>query len=60
MDKTEKQLESRKFESSKVNDSQQHYGFISSPRNYFIPKIDKIKFDGKDPITWVFSDGAIL
>ena len=54
MDKIEKQLESRKLESSKVDDSLQHHRFNSSPRNYFIPKIDMRKFYGKDPITWIF------
>jgi hypothetical protein len=31
-----------------------HRGFNSTPRNYFIPKIDTRKFDGKNPITWIF------
>jgi len=31
-----------------------HTGFNSTPRNYFIPKIDMRKFDGKYPITWIF------
>jgi hypothetical protein len=31
-----------------------HEGFNSAPRNYLIPKIDMRKFDGKDPITWIF------
>ena len=53
-EKIKKQLESNKFDSSKVDDSLQHHGFNSSPRNYFIPKIDIQKFDGKDPITWIF------
>ena len=52
--KLKKQLESRKLESSKVDDSLQHHGFNSGPRNYFIPKIDRRKFDDKDPITWIF------
>ena len=60
MEKIEKQLDSRKLESSKVDDSLQHHGFNLAPRNYFIPKIDMQNFDGKDPITWIFSDGAIL
>ena len=42
------------MESSKVNDSLQHHGFNSGQRNYFIPKIDMRKLDGKDPITWIF------
>ena len=57
LEKIEKQLESRKLESSKVDDSLQHHGFNSGPRNYFIPKIDMRKFDGKDPITWIFVNG---
>jgi hypothetical protein len=28
--------------------------FNAAPRNYFIPKINMRKFDGKDPITWIF------
>ena len=38
LEKNEKQLENRKMESSKVNDSLQHHGFNLGPRNYFIPK----------------------
>ena len=40
MEKIEKQLESRKLESSKVDDSLQHHGFNLGARSYFIPKID--------------------
>jgi hypothetical protein len=29
-------------------------GSTQAPRNYLIPKIDMRKFDGKDPITWIF------
>ena len=54
MEKIEKQLESRKVESSKVDDLIQYHGFNSGPGNYFIPKIDMRKFDGKDPIMWIF------
>ena len=54
LEKIEKQLENRKLESSKVDDSLQHHGFNLGPRNYFIPKNDMRKFDGKDPITWIF------
>ena len=54
VEKIEKKMESTKLESSKVDDSLQHHGFNSGPRNYFIPNIDKRKFDGKDPITWIF------
>ena len=54
LDKIEKQLEIRKLESSKFDDSLQHHGFNSGPRNYFIPIIDMRKFDGKDPTTWIF------
>ena len=54
LEKIEKQLESTNLESSKFNYSLQHHGFISGPRNYFIPKIYMRKFDGKDPITWIF------
>ena len=54
MEKIEKTLESRKLDLSKVDDSLQHHGFNSSPRNYFIPKIDMRKFYDKDPITCIF------
>ena len=54
LERIEKKLENRKLESSKNDISLQHHGFNSSPRNYYIPKIDKRKFDGKDPITWIF------
>ena len=54
LEKIEKQLESRKLESSKVDDLLKHHVFNSGPRDYSIPNIDKIKFDGKDPITWIF------
>ena len=54
LEKMKKQLQSRKFEPSKDDDSLQHHGFNSGPRNYFIPKIDLRKFDGKDPVTWIF------
>ena len=54
LENIEKQLESKKFESSKVDDSLQHHGFNSGARNYFIPKLYMRKFDGKDPIMWIF------
>ena len=54
LEKIEKKLESRNLESSKVDYSLQHHGFNSGLRNYFIPKIYMKKFDGKDPITWIF------
>ena len=38
LEEIEKQLESRKLESSKVNDSLQHHWFNLDPRNYLIPK----------------------
>ena len=54
LEKIEKQLESRKLESSKVDDSLQHHGLILGLRNYFIPNVDMINFDGKGPITLIF------
>ena len=54
LEKIEKQLESRKLKSSKFYDSVQHHGFNLGPRNYFVPNIDMIKFDGKEPIMWIF------
>ena len=54
IEKIEKELESRKMESSKFDDSLQHHVFNSGPMNYFIPKFDKRNFDGKDSITWIF------
>ena len=51
LEEIEKKLKSRNLESSKVDDSLQHHGFNSGPRNYFISKIFHMKqfFDGKDP-----------
>jgi hypothetical protein len=50
------QLESTNTEFQNYSSLQDphHQGFKSAPRNYFIPKIDMRKFDGKDPITWIF------
>jgi hypothetical protein len=31
-----------------------HQGFNATPMNYFIPKIDMMKFYDKYPITWIF------
>jgi hypothetical protein len=31
-----------------------------APRNYFIPNINMRKLEGKDPITWIIPNGAIL
>ena len=60
LEKIEKQLESRNLESSKVDDSLQHHGFNSGPRNYFIQNIDMRNLYGKDPITWIFHMGQFL
>ena len=60
LEKIEKQLESRNLESSKFDDSLQHHGFNSGPRNYFIPNIDMRNFDGKYPITLIFPNGTII
>jgi hypothetical protein len=46
-------IESHNHDHSLLQDPH-HQGFKSAPRNYFIPKIDMRKFDGKDPITWIF------
>ena len=54
MDNIEKQLENKRFESTKSNDTLHYHRFNSGSRNYFIPKIDMRKFDGKAPITWIF------
>ena len=54
LEKFEKQLESKKLESSKVDDPLQHHGFNSGPRKYFIHIIDMAKFDVKGPMTWIF------
>ena len=56
--KVEAQLKIKKFESlryglSSAQDPHFH-GFNSTPRNYFIPNIDMIKFDGNYPVTWIF------
>jgi hypothetical protein len=46
-------IESQNHDHSSFQDLH-HRGFNSTPRNYLIPKIDMRKFDGKDPITWIF------
>jgi hypothetical protein len=46
-------IESQNHDYSSLQDPH-HQGFNVAPRNYFIPKIDMRKFDGKDPITWIF------
>ena len=56
--KVEAQLKIKKFESLTYDlsaDQDLHFhGFNSTPRNYFIPNIDMIKFDGNYPVTWIF------
>jgi hypothetical protein len=32
-----------------------HWVLDLIPKNYLIPKTDMRMFDGKDPITWIFS-----
>jgi hypothetical protein len=56
--KVEAQLKIKKFESltydlSSAQDTHFH-GFNSTPRNYFIPNIDMIKFDDNYPVAWIF------
>jgi hypothetical protein len=46
-------IESQNHDYSSLQDPH-HRGFNAAPRNYLIPKIDMRKFDGKDPITWIF------
>ena len=46
-------IESQNHDYSSLQDPH-HQGFKSTPRNYFVPKIDMRKFDGKDPIAWIF------
>ena len=56
--KVEVQLKINKFESLTYDllvDQDPHFhGFNSTPRNYFIPNIDMIKFDGNYPVMWIF------
>ena len=56
--KVEAQLTIKKFESLtydlSVDQDPHFHGFNSTPRNYFIPNIDMIKFDGNYPVTWIF------
>ena len=56
--KFEAQLKIKKFESLtydlSANQDPHFHGFNSTPRNYFIPNIDMIKFDGSYPVTWIF------
>jgi hypothetical protein len=42
----------------KVNQEWRNSNF--SLKTNHVPKIDMRKFDGKDPITWILHDGAIL
>jgi hypothetical protein len=56
--KVEAQLKIKKFESltyglSSAQDPHFH-GFNSTPRNYFIPNIDMIMFDGNYHVAWIF------
>ena len=57
--KVEEQLKINNFESltydiSLAQDPHFH-GFNSTPRNYFIPNIDMIKFDGNYHVAWILS-----
>ena len=56
--KVEAQLKIKNFKSltydiSLAKDAHFH-GFNSAPRNYFIPNIDMIKFDGNYHVAWIF------
>ena len=42
------------FQNHSLLQDRHHQSLNATPRNYFIPKIDTRKFDGKDPITWIF------
>jgi hypothetical protein len=46
-------IESQNHDYSSLQDAY-HQGFNFAPRNYLISNIDMRKFDGKDPITWIF------
>ena len=53
------QLESTNIESHNHNhdfslQEHHHHGFKLAPRNCYITKINMSKFDGNDPITWIF------
>ena len=56
--KVEAQLKIKKLESLTYDISSIEYphfhGFNSTPRNYFIPKINMIKFDGNYHVVWIF------
>ena len=56
--KVEAQLKIKKFESLTyaISSSQDpHFcRFNSAPRNYFIPNINMIKFDGNYHVAWIF------
>jgi hypothetical protein len=58
IEKVEAQLKIKKFESLTYDlstDQDPHFhGFDSTPTNYFIPNIGRIKFDGNYPVTWIF------
>ena len=53
LEKIEKQLENKRFESPTFDHSSHHHGFNSRLGAYFIPKIDMRKFDSNDPIIWI-------
>ena len=48
-----KKFESLTYDLSSTQDPHFH-GFNSTPRNYFIPNIDMIKFDGNYYVAWIF------
>ena len=62
--KVEAQLKTNKFDSLSYDLSLAQYPhfhvFNSTPRNYFIPKINTSKFDGNYPLTWIFQMGQFF
>ena len=54
-----KKLESLTYDLSTNQDSHFH-GFNSTPRNYFIPNINMIKFDGNYHVVWIFQTEQFL
>lgn len=53
------QLEITSFESKNYNhdfsiQDPHHQGFNLAQRNYYVLKTDTRKFDGNDPVTWIF------
>jgi hypothetical protein len=52
-------IESQKHDYSSLQDLH-HREFNSAPKNYLILNIDMRKFDGREPLTWIFHVGGFF